>query len=1077
MNAAQPNPAVGMFTTVRNRPGLIAGVEPWDGGDAGRLHLVHVEYKDHGQPSDERLIWEIEHPYATLLEPNALPETSGSPMTGREFDALLRAVRWSATTPYLLPGKDRKASGNLFTSPLNGNLQVEDYQLIPLLKALQMPRVNLLLADDVGLGKTVEACLILTELLLRRRIQRILILTPAALRSQWKQEELWERFSLCFNAVDKEETHRLKRNFGVDANPWRSYSRIIASYHYLRQEDVLQQFTAASSVPENSPLLPWDLLIVDECHNLMPAPMGEDSDLCKMLREITPLFEHRLFLSATPHNGFTSSFTGLLEMLDPVRFSKTSRMTDAARASKDQIVVRRLKSDINQYTDPPKFCARTPPEPVKLDLSFRELDLAVAFDGLRNGINRAMSLGTDQGALTAGRFAVELFNKRLLSCPMAFAVSWQRVKGGLSRNESASAGDIAHVESQLGRESEDDREREKRTDVAAEETGAWLKGIGNQLVSEIAAVDRALDGLGLDPSIDNLTNQRPSHDARFDALCGLIDDRLRDGSKWKPDERLIVFTEYKTTLDYLVPRLRGKYGDERILEMYGGMNFMERDLRKEQFGERSAPVRILVATDAASEGLNFQRESRYLLHFDCPWNPSKLEQRNGRLDRHGQARDVTIFHFFSDQIEDIKFLTYVFRKAHRIKDDLGSFNEIFSDLLRKKLIEGKETPELDDFENTVQSSGAKDDLKANNSNMQADSLRAAQALEEIRAELDLDPASLRETLSVAMGGRNLECNEETEECRIQDPHLRGWEETIDESVRKPAQGSAAPGALRSIAFSPKPFIERIGGREIFRERPHVLMAHLSHPLMQKALSTLTRRRYPGTASRAPCWIVRLGDMASTADAQILLSLEELAVNELREPFHHWVTTHTFTVRGGKLMEPDKHCPPAKLGAAIPTNDEALIDKARDLADDIEMDIKAFLKEHSRELTDEFRDKLSEDYKVADREAKESYARRNGEISQLVNGNTVASLEREIRELREQKRLGFLFDETKELARIDRGIEEKKAEIARRTERHEEVRRQLEEERKRTIDSLLPKRHRMDGDVYVYPVCLEIRLPR
>ena len=228
------------------------------------------------------------------------------------------------------------------SSPFHGAILTEDFQLVPLLKALRMPRVNLLIADDVGLGKTIEAGLILTELLLRRRIQRVLILTPASLRLQWR-DEMWDRFSLRFDVVDRGETHDLRKQLGMDANPWRSFSRIIASYHYLRQSDVLEQFLAACRTPEGSPHLPWDLLIVDECHNLMPSAMGDESDLCRMLRLIAPQFEHRLFLSATPHNGHTRCFTGLLEILDPVRFTQTSELKPAERDRVQQVVLRRLK--------------------------------------------------------------------------------------------------------------------------------------------------------------------------------------------------------------------------------------------------------------------------------------------------------------------------------------------------------------------------------------------------------------------------------------------------------------------------------------------------------------------------------------------------------------------------------------------------------------------------------------------------------------------------------------------------------------------------------------------------------------
>lgn len=335
-------PRTGMFATVRNRRGIIAAVEPFDWPE-GRLHLVHLEYKDDQLPAQERLLWEIEA-HRALLEPTTLPETRSDPMPAEDFDALLRASRWTATSPLLDPDGEGPLERLPISSPFHGAVQVEDFRLVPLLKALRMPRVNLLIADDVGLGKTVEAGLILTELLLRRRIQRVLILTPASLRLQWR-DEMREKFSLSFDLVDRAETDALRRWLGMDANPWRAFSRIIASYHYLRQPDVLDQFLAACRTPEGSPHLPWDLLIVDGCHNLMPSPFGDDSELCKMLQLIAPQFEHRVFLSATPHNGHTRSFTGLLEILDPVRFSQTDELRPAERERVQQVVIRSYESE------------------------------------------------------------------------------------------------------------------------------------------------------------------------------------------------------------------------------------------------------------------------------------------------------------------------------------------------------------------------------------------------------------------------------------------------------------------------------------------------------------------------------------------------------------------------------------------------------------------------------------------------------------------------------------------------------------------------------------------------------------
>jgi hypothetical protein len=252
---------------------VIAGAEPFD-GDAGRLHLVHLEYKDDELPQEEQLIWELEGATARVLAPTALPDPSRSaPMPADDFDALLRAARWTAAMPFLDPDGSGPLDRLPIRSPFHGAVQVEDYQLVPLLKALRMPRVNLPLADDVGLGKTVEAGLILSELLIRRRVQRVLILTPASLRLQWR-DETWDKFSLRFSLVDREETATLCRKLGMDASPWRSFSRIVAWCHHLRQADVLEQFMAASRPQDGSPHLPWDLLIVDECHNVMESGDG-----------------------------------------------------------------------------------------------------------------------------------------------------------------------------------------------------------------------------------------------------------------------------------------------------------------------------------------------------------------------------------------------------------------------------------------------------------------------------------------------------------------------------------------------------------------------------------------------------------------------------------------------------------------------------------------------------------------------------------------------------------------------------------------------------------------------------------
>ncbi len=1119
--ADTPIPRAGMLATVRNRRGVVAAVEPFDGG-TGRLHLVHLEYADDHAPAGERLLWEIE-PQRRLLEPNALPDPAhaGGAMPADDFDALLRAARWTALSPYLDPGGgDGRAPQEPVASPFHGGVRIEGYQLVPLLKALRMPRVSLLIADDVGLGKTVEAGLILTELLLRRRIQRVLVLTPASLRQQW-QEELWEKFALRFEVVDRRATERLRRRLGMDATPWRSFSRIVASYHYLRQPDVLEQFLAACRTPAGSPHLPWDLLIVDECHNLMPAPFGEDSELCRMLRLAAPRFEHRLFLSATPHNGHTRSFTGLLEMLDPVRFARTSEMSPAMRGRVEDVVVRRLKRDVNTRSAARRFCTRRPPQALPLAIDPREAALSAAFDAFRAAVRALVSTRPAPRRRT-GAFAVEILGKRLLSCPTAFAESWSRARQGFSGAEPATENEVAAAERTLRRETGDDREAQQREATAATVAGAWLRNFAGDLDVPIRGIERALDALGFDlDGAPPITEQTPAADARFEALLTLIRDLLiepppdnpavppstaaplptaalpppnrgaapaaqRMPGRFRPDERLIVFTEYKTTLDYLARRLRERYPGDRVLTLFGsggpgGMDQTDREHVKAAFNDPAAPVRVLVATDAASEGLNLHRTARCLLHYDCPWNPSRLEQRNGRIDRYGQARDVTVHHFAGAGDSDLQFLDHVIRKADEIREDLGSVNEVFDRAVHRRLVRGEDAASVRaDLDRGIAAARGGVDLEADATvAATADEAREAAVIETMAREIDLDPGALRDTLEAALavpaGRPQLRADAESGFSRVLHPDLAGWRDVIDEAVRRPAPGGGH-GPLPRLAFSTEPFIERLGTLSVFRPRRDALLVHLAHPLMQRALGVLTRSRYPGAGNETSRWTVRWGPVPAGADAVVLLSLEELGVNALRETFHRWVRTLAFPVRDGLVGEPLAHAPAQDLRGARDTDDPEDRARAAAVFDDVRTGLQGRLRRHRDALTDRLRRQLRVDGDAARTREDERYRQRRGEVSTLIEQSTLARLAREIEALTDRSAQGRLFDVDERLAELERSIEEKQDELARRRRHYEEIREQLQRERARILDHLLPARFTLAGSAQVFPVAVEIRLP-
>lgn len=1072
------NPRVGMLALVRNRRGIVSEVRPFDGED-GILHLVRLEYKDDGFPDAEELIWERE-PNRDLVNPTALPQSSDRPMPGEDFDALLRSSRWSALTPYLDPDGDGPLERMPICAPFHGAVQVEDYQLVPLLKALQMPRISLMIADDVGLGKTIECGLILRELLIRRRINRILVVTPASLRVQW-QDEMKSKFALPFDVIDRQSTQKLKRTLGIDANPWRTSARAITSYHYLKQPDVLEQFFSAAGPLGDSPHLPWDMLVVDEAHNLMPSPFGEDSDLCQMLRHITPFFEHRLFLTATPHNGRTRSFSGLLELLDPVRFSQTDELKPAERDRIQQVVVRRLKREINERTDPPKFCTRLEPRGLAVEFSDTEQALNDAVAEFRTKIRKVIAAESRKRRV-AGTFAIEILGKRLLSGPVTFADSWTRCMLGLREDEDADDTDVVAAKRNVDEETADDRETQQREAIASTVIGSWLKDLAEHLTAEISQIDDAVRDLGIDMNLPTTVEQDPKVDARFTALTSLIKEHLLGSDDWQQRERLVIFTEYKTTLDYLLRRLRTelKDSDDRILCLFGGMDSMQREQIKEAFNDESNRVRILIATDAASEGLNLQETARYLLHYDCPWNPSRIEQRNGRLDRHGQARDVQTFHFASATDADMRFMAHLIGKVDQMREDLGSVGEILDEAVHERLIEGQDAEDVQQtLDLRLEDAKGRASIEADNTvHTPEEEQQNLERLTALANELDLDASSQRTVLDSAMsvGAGRPQISEPNEEgcSQIINPSLTGWAEVIDETVRRSATGGGR-GPLPNLAFSAEPFEFEEAGRKIFRPRYNLEMMHLSHPLMSKAISSLGRRRFPG-ANSVSRWTARYGEVPEGADAVVLLHVEELGVNELRETFHHWIRTYRYTIKGDELGDRLAHMPAVSLRDDADSSPE-LTDRASDLLSDVEADLKDEVKTLRTHLSDQLAKQLEIDGEEARREEDERYRSRAGEVSALIADNTLKRLEREIAELKTQRDQGTLFDEQDRLDDIDRSIEAREEERKRRELHYEEVREQLAKERERVINKLLPRRYALYGDAQVFPLAVEIRFPK
>ncbi len=972
-------------------------------------------------------------------------------------------------------------------SPLYGAIYPEAYQLVPVLRALEMPRVALMLADAVGLGKTIQAGMVLRELMLRRRIRRVLVLCPAALRTQWR-DEMQEKFALPFEVVDRPQTLKLQREIGIDANPWRSHERIIASYHYLKQPDVLEQFRSTSEPGEDGRLR-WDLLIVDEAHNLAPASFGSDSDLSKMLQRITPWFEHRIFLTATPHNGHTRSFSGLLEALDPVRFTRKSDLDDEDRRRVGEAVIRRLKSEINTcYTDigeAPRFSERHVEALPALHFGAHERALHLAVRDFRRALKKALR-GADHQDRTAANFATEVLQKRLLSGPWPFGQSWLALIEGLDTPDDAvTAATVVRARNAHADESDNDAERESRQRHAERTVGAWLRQWKQAVAEEIAEVTRHVAAIGVTrvpPGLDPASHMaevdaravRVKADARLRALEALIDGSLRTPTGWRDDERLIVFTEYLASLDYLRANLRARYGDGPwLITLYGGMNDVERDAVKRAFNDPRGPARILLATDAAGEGLNLQRAARHMLHWDIPWNPARMEQRNGRLDRHGQERDVFIFHFDSTDDASMRFLGKVLRKRSQTREDRVITDEIFSDAILAHFAEDEDAAVSDERLDRVighahaTNADVADDLPAGAPLPGADDLAH---LEALKTELDLSPASLRETLETALAieaGRPRLENDGPGRERLVHPVPALWQELVDHTLR--AGGPSGP--MLALVFDPAHYVQPRNGRPVYLPEPDSRLLHLGDALYHRVMSTFARYRFPGGPSAATRWTVRSGDVPSDADALVLLTVEELAVNELREPCHHWVRTIVLPVRGDTLGAALSNRPAqASDGPRAPGDRDA----ARDLWDEVADAVKAHVRNLQAELTESLVLRLQASGKsVRDLERKR-FDRRKKELERAIGENQLAKIAKEADKLREKARQLALFVDIDQ--EVQKRLADLDAELVLRKGHYEQVQERLAAEAERTLKQVLPKRYALRGEARVYPIAVEIRLP-
>jgi superfamily II DNA or RNA helicase len=768
------------------------------------------------------VVWEVE-PGREVVPATQLPEVSEAGWDDpQRLGAFLDAVRW---------GTVASADTSTLQAPFRSGITIQEYQLEPVARALAMPRVNLLIADDVGLGKTIEAGLVVQELLLRHRARRVLVVCPAPLTGKWR-EEMADKFGLDFVVLDAAALRELRRTHGLEANPFTVHPRAIISLPWLRTPRVQRLLDEVLTPQTRHPGF-FDLLVVDEAHHCAPpSPQrgrgyAVDSLQTQAVRRLGEHTQHRLFLSATPHNGYSESWQALLEMLDPQRFARGVTPDPAVLA---QVMVRRLKTDLTDGEGQPLFPRRStrPVEVAYTDAERHIHALLEEYTERRRGV-------PGEVLVRANDLVTLLLKKRLFSSPAAFARTLAAHAETVVRSQGTGAvmsaaarmpewlEEALHWDDELADESDGDAEHDLIARAA--DLGA---GSGGEDTGEL-----------LDEMLDWAERHAEPADSKAKALVAELDRICRPDGRWN-DERVIVFTEYRDTQRWLAELLAARgLGGDRLGLLHGGMDPAKRDHLKAAFQANPVrdQVRILLATDTASEGIDLQRHCHRVIHYDIPFNPNRLEQRIGRVDRYQQHHDVEVVHFVGAGWEhaeagsyeaDLEFLSRVAVKVATEREDLGSVNPVLAHAVEARML-GRPVL-LDPL--TVKPNAKTSVLKAEQ-DLREQTRRLRTQLEESVRRLHVAPTNVRRVVDTALALAGQPPLADLDGGQIAPPELRaGWERTVT-GLADPLSGQPRP-----LTFD----------QRLAQDRDDVVLAHLEHPLVAQSVRLLRSAIWGGRTS-------------------------------------------------------------------------------------------------------------------------------------------------------------------------------------------------------------------------------------
>jgi superfamily II DNA/RNA helicase len=487
------------------------------------------------------------------------------------------------------------------------------YQLDPAVQALKQPRQRILIADAVGLGKTLEAGILTSELIHRGRGKRILVLAVKSMLTQF-QKEFWNRFTIPLTRLDSIGLQRVRNRIPTNHNPFYYYDKTIISIDTLKQDSEYRVYLEQAY---------WDIIIIDECHNVADrgSGLGSSSQRARLAKLLSTRSDTLIMLSATPHDGRAKSFASLMNMLDPTAIADPEHY-DSHDFSSKGLVIRRFKKDIkhqvsDEFRERKVYMHKHDASPVE-ESAYREL-LAIPF--------------TRNSEAVAGRSALLRvgLQKALFSSPAACLKSVaERQQKLITQQERSFSEDVAH---------------------------------------ELTALDELANRL------EQIVTEQYG---KYQALLELIKSKSFNWSARSKDDRLVIFSERIETLHFLHARLLQdlRLKEKQLQILHGGMSDVEQQEIVEAFGKPEEAVRILICSDVASEGINLHYLSHRLIHFDMPWSLMVFQQRNGRVDRYGQEHEPQIHYLLTEsqneQIRgDMRILEVLKEKDEQAYENIG----------------------------------------------------------------------------------------------------------------------------------------------------------------------------------------------------------------------------------------------------------------------------------------------------------------------------------------------------------------------------------------------------------------------